>query len=191
MSTSKPEDDSKLLHVGEFAKAIGKTVRALHLYEEMELLTPVRRTKGGFRLYDAAAVERARWIVKLQNIGFTLAQIQGFVRAFESAETGRDASAHARSTFENKLSDLRQQIEALRSCEQDLVEAIAYLDACTSCDTVSGPDECRDCGHPGHDPKQVPHLYAGLSDSRFDVPVDSVRQRSKSTGSAEEQDGIG
>ena len=38
-----------LLKVGELAKRTGKTVRAVHLYEELGLLTPAVRSKGGFR----------------------------------------------------------------------------------------------------------------------------------------------
>ena len=31
-------DESKMMRVGELAKAVGKTVRAMHLYEELGLL---------------------------------------------------------------------------------------------------------------------------------------------------------
>ncbi len=41
------------LKVGELAKRTGKTVRAVHLYEELGLLAPAVRSKGGFRLYPA------------------------------------------------------------------------------------------------------------------------------------------
>ncbi len=41
-----------LLKVGELAKRTGKTVRAVHLYEELGLLDPAVRSKGGFRLYS-------------------------------------------------------------------------------------------------------------------------------------------
>src|ERR1051325_11476921 len=97
------KDDSKLMRVGELAKAVGKTVRAMHLYEELGLLEPAARSDGGFRLYGQDAVERITWIVKLQAIGFTLAEIQGFIRDFQDAHTGRDATARVRATFAEKL----------------------------------------------------------------------------------------
>ena len=77
--------DNKLMRVGELAKAVGKTVRAMHLYEELGLLEPASRSEGGFRLYGPDAVDRINWIVKLQAIGFTLADIQGFVKTRLSA----------------------------------------------------------------------------------------------------------
>ena len=64
--------DTKLMRVGELAKAVGKTVRAMHLYEELGLLEPRARSDGGFRLYGPEAVDRIHWITKLQAIGFAV-----------------------------------------------------------------------------------------------------------------------
>ncbi|MBM4393334.1 MAG: MerR family DNA-binding transcriptional regulator, partial [Deltaproteobacteria bacterium] len=38
------------MRIGELAERAGRTQRTLHFYEELGLLTPVSRTKGGFRL---------------------------------------------------------------------------------------------------------------------------------------------
>ena len=168
MSQSQPP---KRIQVGEFAKTIGKTVRALHLYEELGLLHPVSRSKGGFRLYDQASVERARWIVKLQGIGFTLAQIQGFVAEFEGAESGRAATSKARETFRTRLDELRTQIEKLRSSETDLIDALAYLEGCNQCEAAFTPANCLDCNLNGHEPDAVPNLFAGLSESASNYHV--------------------
>ena len=81
------DEKDKLMRVGELAKAVGKTVRAMHLYEELGLLEPRARSEGGFRLYGPEAVDRIHWIVKLQAIGFTLAEIQGFVTRLPGRRT--------------------------------------------------------------------------------------------------------
>ena len=54
-------DQLILLKVGELAKRAGKTVRAVHLYEELGLLAPAVRSKGGFRLYHGRAVTRSEF----------------------------------------------------------------------------------------------------------------------------------
>jgi DNA-binding transcriptional MerR regulator len=179
----------KLLQVGEFAKTIGKTVRALHLYEELGLLRPVERSKGGFRLYDEASIERARWIVKLQGIGFTLAQIQVFVSDFENAASGRSATTKARAIFQEKLTDLQTQIAKLQASESDLLDALAYLDRCTTCPEHLTPADCAVCTQNNHEGKDVPQLFAGLSEAATPQPahyVDAERlNRAKSApGSA-------
>src|SRR6516225_8505472 len=51
-----------LMQIGDLARETGKTVRAIHLYEELGLLTPAARSKGRFRLYGREALVRIRWI---------------------------------------------------------------------------------------------------------------------------------
>jgi MerR family transcriptional regulator, copper efflux regulator len=188
------QDKPRLLRVGELARAVGKTVRAVHLYEELGLLTPVQRTQGGFRLYTDDAVDRINWIQKLQAIGFSLSEIQGFVRQFESADSGRSAATRVREVFQAKLAEIRQQVNQLRVVENDLVEALDYLESCQTCAPIYSPGECKTCDHEGHAAGAAPELFAGLShaqraelegrhgghpgpDGRIDVPLIVLRPR--------------
>ncbi|HTE56053.1 MAG TPA: MerR family transcriptional regulator [Kofleriaceae bacterium] len=157
------EAKSKVLRVGELARAVGKSVRAVHLYEELGLLRPVSRTAGGFRLFTADAVDRINWITKLQAIGFSLSEIQGFVRDFENAESGRSAAARVREVFQEKLSQIRNSLVQLQVIENDLVEALGYLESCHECAPIYTPGECRKCDHQGHARGVAPELFAGLS----------------------------
>jgi DNA-binding transcriptional MerR regulator len=171
----------KLMRVGELAKAVGKTVRAMHLYEELGLLEPRARSEGGFRLYGPEAVDRIHWIVKLQAIGFTLAEIQGFVKDFQSAGSAPAASARVRTLFLEKQAQIREQIMQLQVIENDLSEALSYLDSCQTCSSDYAPTECGACDHQGHHKGEAPPLFAGLSKRApaeseksgkdFDVPV--------------------
>jgi DNA-binding transcriptional MerR regulator len=157
------KDDPKLMRVGELAKAVGKTVRAMHLYEELGLLEPRSRSDGGFRLYGPEAVDRIHWIVKLQAIGFTLAEIQGFVGDFQDADSGREATARVRSLFTEKQAQIREQIMQLQVIENDLCEALSYLDSCQTCTDEYAPTACGVCDHHGHQKGEAPRLFAGLS----------------------------
>jgi DNA-binding transcriptional MerR regulator len=163
MKPTMGNNEPKLLRVGELARAVGKTVRAMHLYEELGLLEPAARSEGGFRLYADDAVERIHWIVKLQAIGFTLAEIQGFVQDFQAAGSGKQATDRVRAVFTTKQAEIREQIARLQMIENDLHEAVAYLDSCTACSTDYTPDECGVCGHHGHEHHKAPNLFAGLS----------------------------
>jgi MerR family transcriptional regulator, copper efflux regulator len=176
-ASEKTDRNDKLMRVGELAKAVGKTVRAMHLYEELGLLEPRARSEGGFRLYGADAVDRIHWIVKLQAIGFTLAEIQGFVKDFQSAGSAPEASARVRKLFVEKQAQIREQITQLQVIENDLTEALEYLDSCQTCSTDYAPTECGACDHQGHHKGEAPPLFAGLSkrpspdDKGYDVPV--------------------
>lgn len=176
---------AEFLRVGELAKAVGKTVRAIHLYEELGLLKPVMRTEGGFRLYDAEAEKRINWIIKLQAIGFKLSDIQEFVKAFEHAPSGREATDRAREVFAQKRREIRDQITQLQIIENDLSEALDYLDACQTCSPSYAPSECSVCDHQGHARGNAPPLFATLSRTAgddaggaYDVSVDELRDAS-------------
>jgi len=156
-------DDNKLMRVGELAKAVGKTVRAMHLYEELGLREPRSRSEGGFRMYGPEAIDRIHWIVKLQAIGFTLAEIQGFVKDFQDAGSGREATARVRAMFTEKQAQIREQMTQLQVIENDLQEAVAYLDSCRACTDEYAPSACGSCDHHGHHRGEAPPLFAGLS----------------------------
>jgi MerR family transcriptional regulator, thiopeptide resistance regulator len=61
--------------VGALAEATGLTVRALHYYDHIGLLTPSGRTGAGHRVYSAADVARLYRISLLRRLGFPLGQI--------------------------------------------------------------------------------------------------------------------
>jgi len=61
--------------IGALARATGLTVRALHYYDHIGLLTPSGRTGAGHRVYSAADVARLYRISLLRRLGFPLGQI--------------------------------------------------------------------------------------------------------------------
>jgi DNA-binding transcriptional MerR regulator len=63
--------------VGELAKATGLTVRTLHHYDEIGLLSPSHRTSAGHRMYAEGDVQRLQQIVSLRSLGFALDDIRG------------------------------------------------------------------------------------------------------------------
>ena len=153
-----------LLKVGDLAKRTGKTVRAVHLYEELGLLAPAVRSKGGFRLYDGRAVTRIEWIAKLQAMGFSLTEIKAFLREWEGSETAPQAISRLREIFADKLRETHQTIAHLNQLVADLQETLSYMDSCRSCEPGHVQHECGTCGIHGHDGK-APLLVDGLSKS--------------------------
>jgi MerR family transcriptional regulator, thiopeptide resistance regulator len=61
--------------VGEVAQAAGVTVRALHHYDELGLLSPSGRTEAGYRLYSYDDLARLREILIWRALGFSLSEI--------------------------------------------------------------------------------------------------------------------
>ena len=64
------------LKVGELARQTGLSVRTLHYYDEIGLLSPSQRTGSGHRLYTAGDIVRLRQIKSLQHLGFTSREVR-------------------------------------------------------------------------------------------------------------------
>ncbi len=61
--------------IGEVATLAGITVRTLHHYDEVGLLSPQARSTAGYRRYCDADVERLRQILTYRELGFALDKI--------------------------------------------------------------------------------------------------------------------
>lgn len=61
--------------VGALASRTGLTVRTLHHYDAIGLLSPSGRTDGGYRLYSEDDIRRLQHIVLLRGLGMPLVEI--------------------------------------------------------------------------------------------------------------------
>jgi len=77
--------------VGQAAELSKVSVRALHHYDEIGLLSPSARSEAGYRLYDEADLELLHQILLFRELGFSLDEIRSIVRdpAFDRDEALR------------------------------------------------------------------------------------------------------
>jgi MerR family copper efflux transcriptional regulator len=151
----------ELMQIGDLAREAGKTVRAIHLYEELGLLTPAARSKGRFRLYGAESLIRIRWIGKLQEMGFSLGDIQTIVREGERATGAPGAMKRMREVYARQLEQTRAQRRRLEALEHELAASLEYLDTCDVCDPQRLLSACKCCEL--HDKEiDVPELVLGF-----------------------------
>ena len=64
-----------LLSVGQLSRLTGLTIRALHHYDAIALLSPSQRSEAGYRQYTQSDVVRLYRIQALQRLGLSLAEI--------------------------------------------------------------------------------------------------------------------
>jgi DNA-binding transcriptional MerR regulator len=101
--------------VGELAAQTSVSVRTLHHYDEIGLLTPSGRTASAHRLYSEADVVRLQKIRSLQHLGFSLEQVRALLD---------DPDCSTRHVIEMHTARLREQVDAQqRLC--DRLERIA------------------------------------------------------------------
>ncbi|MEW2381484.1 MerR family transcriptional regulator [Micromonospora sp. NPDC047707] len=98
--------------VGQVAKAAGVTVRTLHHYDEIGLLSPSGRSSTGYRRYDDADLERLQLIRYYRELGFPLEEIAAILD-----DPASDPAEHLRRQHEllsariGKLQDMVAAIE--------------------------------------------------------------------------------
>jgi MerR family copper efflux transcriptional regulator len=160
-TTGAETHEEDLLQVGDLARLCGKSVRAIHLYEELGLLRPHARSKGRYRLFGQDAVVRVRWIGKLQDLGLSLPTIQNVVREWETSSSAPNAMAKMREVYREKLASTREQIQRLQSLEGELAESLKYLETCNTCDPVRLFPACNCCDLHEHG-EHPPELVAGF-----------------------------
>ena len=67
--------------VKEVSKLTGVSVRTLHHYDAIGLLTPSQITDAGYRLYDDAAIEKLSMILVFRELGLSLKEIGDILHA--------------------------------------------------------------------------------------------------------------
>src|SRR3712207_7078655 len=92
--------------VGKVAALAGVTIRTLHHYDEVGLLSPGGRSAAGYRIYEESDLERLQQILFYRELGFTLKEIATIVD-----DPRTDALGHLRR--QRKL--LIERIKRLRA----------------------------------------------------------------------------
>lgn len=72
-------DANRLLCVGEAAARAGVSIRTLHHYDQIGLLTPARITQAGYRLYGEEEMNRLERILFFRELGFSLEEIRAIM----------------------------------------------------------------------------------------------------------------
>ncbi|QDK43672.1 transcriptional regulator [Bdellovibrio sp. ZAP7] len=117
------------LTIGQFAKSIGVSAKALRLYEDMGLLKSHVRGENGYRYYDESQLEIAQRLKDFKDLGFTLVEIKSLLEADESLNSDKLAdSMHARlkviSHHAELLKSQKEQIERILSSLQKKQEPL-------------------------------------------------------------------
>jgi DNA-binding transcriptional MerR regulator len=149
-----------MLKVGDLAREAGKTVRAIHIYEQMGLIRSRGRTKGRYRLFDESTLERMNWINRLHHFGLSLTQIRDLIGTVNRCEVGCDAMGVVRDLYHERLGRLRETLETLRGLEAELEKSLLYLETCKECAPAKPKEACVDCRR--ERPIEKPALVRGL-----------------------------
>ncbi len=108
--------------VGEAAKRAGLPPKTLRYYEEIGLVTPMRR-ENGYREYSEQDVHKLRFLQRARSLGFSIEDCRNLLALYDdksraSADVKAIAQAHL-ATIEKKI----RELESLRATLSHLVAA--------------------------------------------------------------------
>jgi MerR family transcriptional regulator, thiopeptide resistance regulator len=97
--------------VGQVADLAGVTIRTLHHYDEIGLLSPSGRSVASYRIYEQSDLERLQQILFYRELGFTLEEIATIVD-----DPHTDAVGHLRRQrrlLTERIARLRAMVAAI------------------------------------------------------------------------------
>jgi DNA-binding transcriptional MerR regulator len=121
------------VRAGEAARRAGVNVETLRYYERRGLLPEPARAPNGHRRYDEDAVRFLRAIKDVQAIGFTLAEIEEYLRVVRRGH--EPASEALRTRVAAKIDEIDARVAGLRRMRAELARIVGCacesLDHCT------------------------------------------------------------
>lgn len=69
------------MKVKEVSELSGISIRTLHHYDEIGLLSPSQKTEAGYRIYSAADLETLQQILFFKELGFALKKIKEIIQS--------------------------------------------------------------------------------------------------------------
>lgn len=96
------------MQIGEVAERTGLSLRTIRHYEEVGLVIPSTRSKGGFRLYTEGDVERLMVIRRMKPLDFSLEEMRDLLQITDRLADTDDPPAG------EELPRLRERLDSYR-----------------------------------------------------------------------------
>ncbi len=130
-ATRKDSLKNGALRRADLARATGCNLETIRYYETAGILPLPARTDAGHRTYDAADVQRLRFVLRARELGFSLEDVRGLLGLGDGALR---SCAEVKEKTETHLAEVRAKIADLRRIEAVLSETASR------CSGASVPD---------------------------------------------------
>jgi len=145
----------QLYKIGQVSKKARVTLRTIRYYEELGLIEPVVRTKGGFRLYTEESIERLGFIQGLKLLDFPLSKIREMFKIRQMAQSGNEASHRIIRILESQQREAIKRKGQYERMLQEIQATMELVAQCYGCETKPSYEACRSCGIFSH-PRELP-----------------------------------
>lgn len=103
----------KSYSTGDLMKKFDVGRNTLRLYEDMGLLSDLKRTDAGYRKYSASHAEDLAFVLEAKKTGFTLAEIKDLLDIMRNQK--RLTCGQSSSVIANKVTDIDSELQLLQA----------------------------------------------------------------------------
>ncbi len=131
--------------IGELARKTRLTIRTIRYYEELGLIKPQSRSKGGFRLFSEEDISRFQLIHYLKSLNLPLNEIRHLLSLKKRSSTKGEVANKVLLHLENFATETQRTIEKYQKMKDDMEKAKAILKECADCEKSSFDNSCMEC----------------------------------------------
>jgi DNA-binding transcriptional MerR regulator len=115
-------DDAGLMRIGEIAAFFSVSVKAMRIYEQMELLKPVKvDEKTGYRYYTADQVKQLDALLELRELGFSLSEIRTLLENGMTNDQYMEVLVHKKMMWQDRVSQAQDRVDTI----DEIIEKLA------------------------------------------------------------------
>jgi MerR family copper efflux transcriptional regulator len=113
---------SRVTHtVGDAAKAVGVSAKAIRIWEAKGLLPPAERTQAGYRLFSDDDIAILRFILRARTLGLTLSEIKDIL---DLHRHGTAPCEQVTALLDKHIRDIDRALADLRALRTTLAAAL-------------------------------------------------------------------
>jgi DNA-binding transcriptional MerR regulator len=122
------------MRIGILADMAGTSVPTVRYYEQIGLLRPAVRQRGGQRTYDREDVRRLAFVRRCREFGFSIDEVRALLSL-----TGSASCSEARDLAERHLETVRLKLAELKALETSIASLVS------TCNSTCAGGIATDC----------------------------------------------
>ena len=106
--------------IGEVAKKMGVTVRALQYYDREGLFSPSCISEGGRRLYSDKDIVKLHQILTFKSLGFSFGEIKDRLICIDTPQKAIEALTEQSNAVQAQINMLNQSLQAINALKNEI-----------------------------------------------------------------------
>ena len=128
LTSHSPADQAlKRYRIGEIGKLLELSTRTIRYYEEIGLLSTVKRIEGGRRIYTDDDLSRLRFIKKLKLLGLSLGEMAELENHYKRHRTNKKILPKVAELLHRHSTEIESRLNELGKLKKEINDYLAHI----------------------------------------------------------------